>query len=70
MFSRYSVIAPDIAIDTLAKADVSFWFSPQDTGIRCSALLHLERMEQSMRDVCADFGAEFREFKVGPSICT
>jgi hypothetical protein len=31
---------------------------------------HLERTEQNMRDVCADFGAEFREFKVGPSICT
>jgi hypothetical protein len=25
-------------------------------------------MEQSMRDVCADFGAELREFNGGPSI--
>jgi hypothetical protein len=31
---------------------------------------HLERIEQSMRDVYPDFGAELREFNGGPSMRT
>jgi REP-associated tyrosine transposase len=31
---------------------------------------HLERMEQIMRDVCADFGAELAEFNARPSTPT
>jgi hypothetical protein len=31
---------------------------------------HMERMEEIMRDVCADFGAELREFNGGPGTST
>ena len=35
------------------------------------AAVHLERMEQIMRDVCADFGCELAEFNggAGSSAC-